>query len=154
MFRRLIRFPWWCALLAAVVATGCAGEGAPSGLGSRYEDLVALFAEWRTFQKPKLVDGVPDYSAPPWRHSTANSPTSAAAWPQSTSRGWPVTQQVDWHVVRAEMNGLDFDHRVLQPWANNPGVLRDVSSRRRATSPRAKGPSPSAPSSSGPTRSR
>ena len=29
-------------------------------------------------------------------------------------------QQVDYHVVRAEMNGLDFDHRVLRPWANNP----------------------------------
>ena len=27
--------------------------------------------------------------------------------------GWPIPQQVDYHVVRAEMNGLDFDHRVL-----------------------------------------
>jgi hypothetical protein len=29
---------------------------------------------------------------------------------------------VDYHVVRAEMNGLDFDHRVLKPWANNPAL--------------------------------
>lgn len=36
------------------------------------------------------------------------------------STGWPTTQQVDYHVVRAEMNGLDFDHRVLKPWSNNP----------------------------------
>lgn len=35
-------------------------------------------------------------------------------------RGWPVPQQVDFHIVRAEMNGLEFDHRVLQPWARNP----------------------------------
>ena len=34
--------------------------------------------------------------------------------------GWPVAQQVDYHLVRAEMNGLDFDHRVLRPWARNP----------------------------------
>jgi Bacterial protein of unknown function (DUF885) len=27
---------------------------------------------------------------------------------------------VDYYVVRAEMNGLDFDHRVLKPWVNNP----------------------------------
>jgi hypothetical protein len=31
-----------------------------------------------------------------------------------------VNQQVDWHLVRAEMNGLEFDHRVLRPWVNNP----------------------------------
>jgi hypothetical protein len=30
-----------------------------------------------------------------------------------------VAQQVDWHLVRAEMNGLDFDHRVLRPWTND-----------------------------------
>ena len=34
--------------------------------------------------------------------------------------GWPVSQQVDYHIVRAEMNGLEFDHRVLRPWARNP----------------------------------
>ncbi|MGH9332568.1 MAG: DUF885 family protein, partial [Vicinamibacteria bacterium] len=35
-------------------------------------------------------------------------------------------QQVDYHVVRAEMNGLDFDHRILQPWANNPAFYVTV----------------------------
>src|SRR5262249_45144185 len=35
-------------------------------------------------------------------------------------RGWPVAQQVDWRLVRAEMNGLEFDHRVLRPWSRNP----------------------------------
>ena len=29
---------------------------------------------------------------------------------------WPVTQQIDWHLVRAEMNGMDFNARVLRPW--------------------------------------
>ena len=33
---------------------------------------------------------------------------------------WPVAQQVDYRLVRAEMNGLDFDHRVLRPWARDP----------------------------------
>ena len=30
---------------------------------SRYDDLVTFFRDWRAFQKPKLVDGVPDYGA-------------------------------------------------------------------------------------------
>ncbi len=40
--------------------------------------------------------------------------------------GWPIPQQVDYYVVRAEMNGLDFDHRVLRPWANNPAFYVTV----------------------------
>src|SRR5262245_5334476 len=30
--------------------------------GASYNDLTALFTEWRAFQQPKRVDGVPDYS--------------------------------------------------------------------------------------------
>ena len=41
-------------------------------------------------------------------------------------RGWPVPQQVDYFIVRAELAGLDFDHRVLKPWANNPAFYVTV----------------------------
>src|SRR5262249_58536872 len=41
-------------------------------------------------------------------------------------RSWPITQQVDFHILRAEMNGLDFDHRVLKPWARNPAFYVSV----------------------------
>ena len=34
--------------------------------------------------------------------------------------GWSITKQVDYHLVRAEMNGLDFHHRVLRPWSRDP----------------------------------
>ena len=37
-----------------------------------------------------------------------------------------MPQQVDWHLVRAEMNGLDFDHRVRRPWASNPAFYVTV----------------------------
>jgi len=40
--------------------------------------------------------------------------------------GWPIPQQVDYQIVRAELNGLDFDHRVLRPWANNPAFYVTV----------------------------
>ena len=60
MFRRFTRLAWAC-VLTAVAAAGCGG--ATPAPGSRYEDLVALFAEWRAFQRPMLVDGVPDYTA-------------------------------------------------------------------------------------------
>ncbi len=91
-----------------------------------YEDLVTLFHDWRAFQKPKLVDGVPDYGteamAAQHRELAAYRGRLAAIDP----KGWPIDRQVDYHVVRAEMNGLDFDHRVLRPWATNPAFYVTV----------------------------
>jgi hypothetical protein len=40
--------------------------------------------------------------------------------------GWPIAQQADHHIVRAEMNGLDFDHRVIRPWENDPAFYVSV----------------------------
>ncbi|HET9753111.1 MAG TPA: DUF885 family protein, partial [Myxococcales bacterium] len=85
-----------------------------------YSDLVTLFAGWRAFQKPALVNGVPDYTPA----AMARQQRELKAWQKRLAaldpRAWPVPQQVDWHIVRAEMNGLDFDHRVLRPWERNP----------------------------------
>jgi len=89
-------------------------------------DLVSLFREWRAFQKPPRRDGVPDYTA---AAMTAQQ-SALASWPRRLaamdSSRWPIAQQVDLHLVRAEMNGLDFDHRVLRPWANNPAFYVTV----------------------------
>jgi len=89
-------------------------------------DLVSLFREWRAFQKPPRRDGVPDYTAA----AMSAQQRALASWPRrlaamDASR-WPIAQQVDLHLVRAEMNGLDFDHRVLRPWANNPAFYVTV----------------------------
>lgn len=39
---------------------------------------------------------------------------------------WPVPNQVDWHLLRAEINGLDFHVRVLQPWTRDPAFYQTV----------------------------
>jgi hypothetical protein len=40
--------------------------------------------------------------------------------------GWPVPQQVDWMIVWAEMNGYDFNQRVLRPWERDPAFYKSV----------------------------
>ncbi|GAC1340575.1 MAG: hypothetical protein NVSMB23_11060 [Myxococcales bacterium] len=124
-------------LLAAGAAAGqtppaarpsdrAAAAPASSAGPATVEDLWALFAEWRAFQKPRIVDGVPDYTPAAMeaqRRALAGYRRRLAAL---DPRAWPVAQQVDFHVVRAEMNGLDFDHRVLQPWARNPAFYVTV----------------------------
>lgn len=87
---------------------------------TRYDDLQQLFTEWREFQAPRLTNGVPDYTAT----AMAAQHRAFAAFQRRLAAidpsGWSVPQQVDYHLVRAEMNGLDFDLRVLQPWARDP----------------------------------
>jgi len=93
---------------------------------SSFADLTKLFAEWRAFQQPKLIDGVPDYSVPAMSAQHRGLAAYQRRLAAIDTSGWPINQQVDWHVVRAEMNGLDFDHRVLRPWANNPAFYVTV----------------------------
>ena len=85
-----------------------------------YAALVALFEEWREFEAPRFVDGVPDYSAEAMARQRKALPRFQARLEAMDTTGWPLPQQIDRELVRAEMNGLDFDHRVRKPWANNP----------------------------------
>jgi hypothetical protein len=107
------------ATLLAMVGGGWAAQqraGSPPG----YDGLVALFGEWRAFQKPKITDGVPDYTAAAMAQQRQGLAQFKARLAAIDPKPWPIAQQVDYHIVRAEMNGLDFDHRVLRPWSRNP----------------------------------
>jgi hypothetical protein len=100
---------------------GCAPqEEKGNGVSSNYEVLVKLFEEWRAFQKPEIVDGVPDYTAAAMETQRLGLREFQDRLAAINPSSWPVSHQVDYHIVRAEMNGLDFDHRVLRPWSRNP----------------------------------
>src|SRR6187431_331716 len=74
-------------------------SGTNATTASRYEDLLALFKEWRTFQQPKRVSGVPDYSA----SAMAAQQQELAAYQRRLAgidpSAWPIPHQVDYHVV-------------------------------------------------------
>ena len=104
----------------ALAATGLISGPRIAAQGSTHADLVALFSDWRAFQRPRLVDGVPDYTSAAMAAQQRELPAYQRRLAAIIIAGWPVNQQADWHILRAEMNGLDFDHRVIRPWANNP----------------------------------
>lgn len=117
------------ALAFVAMAAGCGTPPAATTLAARstrYEDLTTLFGEWRSFQQPKRVDGAPDYSAAAMAAQERDLHGFASRLAAIDPTGWPIPQQVDYYVVRAEMHGLDFDHRVLKPWANNPAFYVTV----------------------------
>ena len=92
----------------------------------RYAALLDLFEEWRTFEVPPLKEGAPDYTAETFatRHETFG--LLKAHLHAIDTTGWSVAQQVDWHLVRAEMNGYDFNHRVLKPWVRDPAYYKSI----------------------------
>ena len=98
----------------------------PTDGPATYETLTALFAEWRAFERPALRDGAPDYTAEAMAAKHEELKDWKARLEAIDPSGWPIAQQVDHHLVRAEMNGLDFNLRVLKPWARDPAFYASV----------------------------
>ncbi len=106
--------------------TTVTGGGATAAEQDGYAALTALFADWRAFERPPLRDGAPDYTAATMARRRAGLGTYRARLAAIDPRAWPVEQQVDHHLLRAEMNGLDFNIRVLQPWARDPAFYASI----------------------------
>jgi hypothetical protein len=114
------------ATLAALIAIAgpCTAEG--SSAAGEYEDLVALFEDWREFERPPMLNGAPDYTADRFAAAQAQLADYQARLNAIDRSEWPIEQQVDWYIVRAEMNGFDFNHRVLKPWVRDPAFYQSA----------------------------
>jgi hypothetical protein len=115
------------ALLLILVSIGCTSpseNNAPKS--ATYAELESLFKEWREFQKPKLENGVPNYTVAAMRAQHEELNTWQQRLANFDTTGWPIHQQVDWYIIQAEMNGLDFDHRVLRPWERDPAFYKTL----------------------------
>ena len=91
-----------------------------------YEDLLVLFADWRDFESPPLLEGAPDYTVESFAARRDDFEKLQDRLESFDIEDWPVPQQVDWHLVRAGMNGYDFNERVLKPWARDPAFYNTV----------------------------
>jgi hypothetical protein len=111
------------AALAAISAPVHAGD-APVTTG--HDQLLQLFQDWRAFERPPIANGAPDYTAA----TLARRHRELASYRQRLDAiepaAWPVEQRIDHALVRAEMNGLDFYIRVLQPWTRDPAFYQSV----------------------------
>ncbi len=96
------------------------GNGGIVGAASGdYADLLSLFEEFRDFAQEGYRGDISGYAAAmetKFRKLREFQRRLAAIDVGS----WSVSEQVDYHLVRAEMNGLEFQLRVLKPWVRNP----------------------------------
>jgi hypothetical protein len=115
-----------CTLGLAAIMTTLDGPHAASPATSGYDRLVQLFADFVAFEKPLLRDGAPDYTAATIAAKAARLADFRARLDALDTSGWTIAQQVDHVIVRAEMNGLDFDIRVLKPWERDPAFYKSI----------------------------
>ncbi|WP_242118319.1 hypothetical protein [Aestuariivivens sediminicola] len=91
-----------------------------------YQDLVALFKEWRTFEMPPKLEGAPDYRKATFTQRMSAFDQLRARHAAIDTTDWSVPNKVDWMVVWAEMNGFDFNYRVLKPWERDPAFYKTI----------------------------
>jgi len=88
--------------------------------------LVELFKEWRTFEAPPLIDGVPDYSQESFDARQAGYTVLREKLEGLPKEKWSVEAQVDWQLLWAEMNGYQFNYKVLKPWQRDPAFYKAI----------------------------
>jgi len=115
-----------CRYLSLGVFFGMMIMSANSHASGGYPELLQLFEDWRAFERPPMLDGAPDYTAAQFKKRYKEFKSYRDRLNALEHKSWPVDQQVDWHLVRAEMNGFDFNHRILMPWARDPAFYNSV----------------------------
>lgn len=94
-----------------------------SGAGAEdYQALVKLNEEFLEFRRPARVDGFPDFSRDVMEAQQRGLRSFFDRLEAIDPTGWMNPKKVDYLLVRAQLNELDFEHRVLRPWARDPGV--------------------------------
>lgn len=128
MFRKanLILLVVLCGMVACQDANAPKEEIPEVTTSTSYDDLVTLFKEWRAFETPPMREGAPDYTAATFEQRWPTFKTLQARLQAIDYKSWPVAQQVDWHIVWAEMNGYDFNHRILKPWVRDPAFYKSL----------------------------
>jgi len=117
------------ALIRRLTGLGVAATlvvAAPAHATGTYEDLVGLFREWQALERPGLRDGAPDYTQPALERRATDLKSLQARLTVLDPAAWPKEQRIDYELVRAQMNGLEFDLRVLQPWTRDPAFYQSV----------------------------
>jgi len=117
--------PVFFAVCIALFLAG-AVSNAVAQSNATYDDLLELFADWREFESPPLFNGAPDYTAAQFAARSDDFLALRARLQSFDINDWPIPQQVDWHLVRAEMNGYDFNQRILQPWVRDPAFYKSI----------------------------
>ena len=93
---------------------------------SNYDQLVDLFQRWREFETPPISNGAPDYTSKQFESRKEKFLSLVDELENIDTTNWTTYYKVDMHIVKAEMNGYDFNYRVLRPWVRDPAFYQTI----------------------------
>ena len=97
-----------------------------AGQDNNYEQLHEFFFEWREFESPPLRDGAPDYTKGQFNKRRRLFKALERKLADIDTSGWSRSSQADYRFIRAEMNGYEFNERVLRSWERDPAFYQTV----------------------------
>ena len=128
MIKAFVRSRFVFLMFAALCGTGPALAATPSGHDSR-DDLTEIFHAVRDLREPRLVDGIPDYSAATIEAQKVRLAELRSRFDALEPSSWPVADQVDYLIVRSELDMLEYGLRVYRATSRSPNFyLSSISS--------------------------
>jgi len=88
--------------------------------------LETLFNDWREFENPPLLNGAPDYTANSFNNRMPEFRELRDRLNEIDKSTLDTQSKVDWTLIWAEMNGFEFNYRVLKPWERDPAYYKSV----------------------------
>jgi hypothetical protein len=87
---------------------------------SKYPSLINLYKELRLLERKSLPNRVPDYRAETIKKIRGTLAQYKLRLSKIDTTSWSIEQKVDYALLKAEMNALEYNCRILQPWARDP----------------------------------
>lgn len=86
----------------------------------QYSSLLQLTNALRLLERTHLPGGVPDYRVQTILKTQTTLKQYQSRLSKIDTSGWLLEQKVDYVLLQSEMNALDFNCRILKPWARDP----------------------------------
>lgn len=106
---------------------------------SKYPSLIKLCKELRLLERTSLPSGVPDYRVETIKKIKGTLEQYKIRLAKIDTTAWLIEQKVDYALLKAEMNGLDYNCRILQPWVRDPAFYAIIFNEQSDT-PEHEGP--------------
>ena len=93
---------------------------------SSNSELEIFFNKWREFESPPLSNNAPDYTKSQFKKRQRSYKKLKKELMAFDTSGWRISWRADWQLIEAEMNGYDFNRRVLKPWERDPAFYQTI----------------------------
>jgi hypothetical protein len=111
--------------LFSIILLSCTDDKTAQNIDTSIS-LEELFNEWRAFEIPPLRNGVPDYRQETFDLRSGDFQKLRNTLEALVKDEWPIEDQIDWHILWAEMNGYEFNTKVLKSWQRDPAFYKVI----------------------------